>query len=233
MSNDRSYTLPVFATIVLHAALLVVLGGSWSINRDERVVVKPVKVVQASLVQLKKPKPVVKPKPKPVAKPKIVQKPKVEPKKSPVVKKPEPEKPKKVEEKPPEIDQEEMKKQQQEQALAAMADDEDDVLQADEDASLIAQYTAMISQQMHQKWKLPPSARRNMVALVSIRMVPTGDLVSVTIAQSSGNQAFDQSAILAVEKAGRFAFMKNLPSRLFESHFREFTFRFSPEDLRL
>lgn len=233
MSNDRSYTLPVFATIVLHAALLVVLGGSWSINRDERVVVKPIKVVQASLVQLKKPTPVVKPKPKPVAKPKVVQKPKVEPKKPPVIKKPEPEKPKKVEEKPPEVDQEELKKQQQEQALAAMADDEDEALQADEDASLIAQYTAMISQQMHQKWQLPPSAKRNMVALLKIRMMPTGDLVSVTIAKSSGDEAFDQSAILAVGKAGRFSFMKDLPGRLFESHFREFTFRFSPEDLRL
>ena len=78
-----------------------------------------------------------------------------------------------------------------------------------------------------------PSARRNMVALVSIRMVPTGELVAVTVTQSSGNEAFDQSAILAVQKAGRFAFMQGMPSRLFETHFREFTFRFSPEDLRL
>ena len=114
-----------------------------------------------------------------------------------------------------------------------MLDDEDAEMQADDDASIIAQYTAMISQQMHQRWKLPPSARRNMVALVSIRMVPTGELVAVTVTQSSGNEAFDQSAILAVQKAGRFAFMQGMPSRLFEAHFREFTFRFSPEDLRL
>lgn len=241
MANSRGYWLPVFITVAMHLALFFVLANDWPPRAKPLPVIEPIKTVQATLVTLKKekpkPRPVkpkIKPKPKPKLKPiiKPIVKPKVV---KPVVKeiaKPDPEKLKREEEARKKAEQEQRRKAD-EQALAAMLDGEDAEMQADDDANLVAQYSAMISQQMHQRWKLPPSARRNMIALVKIRMVPTGDLVTVTIAQSSGNEAFDQSAILAVQKAGRFAFMKNLPSRLFEAHFREFTFRFSPEDLRL
>ena len=245
MANSRSYLFPVMITVAMHLALFAVLSNDWAPRAKPLSVAKPIKAVQASLVTLKK-EPVkskVKPKVRPKAKPKpkpVKPKPAVKPK--PVVKeapKVDLEKQKREREKQAreKVAKEKAAKEQQrladEQALAAMLDGEDAEMQADDDANLVAQYSAMISQQMHQRWKLPPSARRNMVALVKIRMVPTGDLVTVTIAQSSGNEAFDQSAILAVQKAGRFAFMKNLPGRLFEAHFREFTFRFSPEDLRL
>ena len=235
MTDSRAYWLPVFITVAMHLGLFFVLANDWTLRAKPLSVVEPIKAVQATLVTLKKEKPKprpVKPKVKPKPKPKPIVKPKVV---KPVIKeapKPDLEKLKREEEarKKAEKDQQRLV---DEQALAAMLDDDDIEMQADDDANIIAQYTAMISQQMHQRWKLPPSARRNMVALVSIRMVPTGELVTVTVAQSSGNEAFDQSAILAVQKAGRFAFMQGMPSRLFEAHFREFTFRFSPEDLRL
>ena len=235
MTDSRAYWLPVFITVAMHLGLFFVLTNDWTLRAKPLSVVEPIKAVQATLVTLKKEKPKprpVKPKVKPKPKPKPIVKPKVV---KPVIKeapKPDLEKLKREEEarKKAEKDQQRLV---DEQALAAMLDNDDIEMQADDDANIIAQYTAMISQQMHQRWKLPPSARRNMVALVSIRMVPTGELVTVTVAQSSGNEAFDQSAILAVQKAGRFAFMQGMPSRLFEAHFREFTFRFSPEDLRL
>ena len=237
MIDSRAYWLPVFITVAMHLGLFFVLTNDWTLRAKPLSVVEPIKAVQATLVTLKKEKPKPRPvkpklKPKPKPKPKPIVKPKVV---KPVIKeapKPDLEKLKREEEarKKAEKDQQRLV---DEQALAAMLDDEDIEMQADDDANIIAQYTAMISQQMHQRWKLPPSARRNMVALVRIRMVPTGELVTVTVAQSSGNEAFDQSAILAVQKAGRFAFMQGMPSRLFEAHFREFTFRFSPEDLRL
>ncbi len=229
----RSYILPVMATLLIHALLIALVGGDWVPRSDPRPVVEPVKIVKAQLVTLKKPQPVVtprKPKPQPKAKPEPVKK--VE--KKPVETIKPKEKPKPVEEPgPSEEELERIKQQQLEQQLSALAAAEDAELQADEDASLIAQYTAMIAQQMHQTWKLPPSARRDMVAIIKIRMVPTGDIVAMTLSQSSGNAAFDQSALLTVEKAGRFAFMKDLPGRLFESHFREFDFLFSPKDKRL
>ena len=98
---------------------------------------------------------------------------------------------------------------------------------------LVARYAGMISQQMRQRWQLPPSARREMVCLVKIRLSASGHVVAVTLASSSGSGAFDQSSLLAVKKAGDFGFVKDLPAALFDQHFREFTFRFSAEDLRL
>ena len=243
MANSRGYWLPVLITVSMHLGLFIVLANDWTPRANPHPVIKPIKAVQATLVTLKKEKPKpkavkpkLKPKPKPKAKQKPVAKPKVVKPKIKEAPKPDLEKLKREEEAREKAIEKAEKEQQRiadEQALAAMLDGEDAEMQADDDANIIAQYTAMISQQMHQRWKLPPSARRNMVALVKIRMVPTGELVTVTVAQSSGNEAFDQSAILAVKKAGRFAFMQGMPSRLFETHFREFTFRFSPEDLRL
>ena len=48
----------------------------------------------------------------------------------------------------------------------------------------------------------------------------------------SGNSAFDRSAINAVEKAGSFPELQNLPTREFEKTFRRFRLLFRPEDLR-
>ena len=50
--------------------------------------------------------------------------------------------------------------------------------------------------------------------------------------RSSGNTAFDRSAINAVEKAGAFPELQKLPSREFEKTFRRFRLLFKPEDLR-
>ena len=50
--------------------------------------------------------------------------------------------------------------------------------------------------------------------------------------KSSGNSAFDRSAINAVEKAGSFPELQKLPNREFEKTFRRFRLLFRPEDLR-
>ena len=50
--------------------------------------------------------------------------------------------------------------------------------------------------------------------------------------ESSGNVAFDRSAINAVEKAGRFPEVSQLKSAEFERDFRRFQIIFRPEDLR-
>jgi len=64
-----------------------------------------------------------------------------------------------------------------------------------------------------------------------VRLVPTGEVVDVGVEQSSGNEAFDRSALLAVERSARF----QVPSdpNLFENNFRSFTVLFRPEDLLL
>jgi len=52
------------------------------------------------------------------------------------------------------------------------------------------------------------------------------------VLQSSGNSAFDRSAMNAVERAGRFPEVAKLEDRIFEANFRRFQLIFKPEDLR-
>jgi colicin import membrane protein len=82
------------------------------------------------------------------------------------------------------------------------------------------------------RWTRPPSARNGMVSILSIQLVPTGEVVGVGVIQSSGNTAFDRSAMTAVERAGRFPEIAKVDNRTFEANFRRFQLIFKPEDLR-
>jgi len=97
---------------------------------------------------------------------------------------------------------------------------------------MAASYAALIRETVSGYWSTPPSARNGMQVLLELQLVPTGEVVSVRILESSGDQAFDRSATNAVEKAGSFPELKNLPAREFEKNFRRFRLLFRPEDLR-
>lgn len=92
-------------------------------------------------------------------------------------------------------------------------------------------FVSQIQREIIQNWSRPPSARNGMQALLRVYLVPTGEVVNVVLEQSSGNDAFDRSALLAVRKAERF--VVPIQSRQFERNFREFEVLFRPEDLRL
>ena len=98
------------------------------------------------------------------------------------------------------------------------------------DIEVAQSYAAMIRQRVEQKWSRPPSARQGMEVLLEIQLVPTGYVAGVRVLKSSGNPAFDQSALQAVNKIESFVEIKNMPSRIFEAQFRRFTLRFNPED---
>ena len=92
-------------------------------------------------------------------------------------------------------------------------------------------YVAQIQREIVQNWSRPPSARNGMEALLRVLLIPTGEVVDVKVEDSSGNGAFDRSAVLAVTKARRFVVPTD--SQRFERDFREFTVLFRPDDLRL
>lgn len=85
-------------------------------------------------------------------------------------------------------------------------------------------YTAIVA-----SWSRPPSARNDMQARLIVELIPTGEVASVTVRESSGNTAFDRSAEAAVRKARKFEVPQ--ANALFEKHFRKFTLLFKPEDL--
>jgi TolA protein len=169
-----------------------------------------------------KTKPVVKAKPKP--KPKPVVKPKAAPKPKPVVKeevKPE-----------PRITEQELAAIARADLARAVAEEEQAAEATATAAEMAASYASLIQQTVINYWSRPPSARNGMEALLAIQLIPTGEVVSVSVLKSSGNTAFDRSAINAVEKAGSFPELQKLPSGEFEKTFRRFRLLFRPEDLR-
>ena len=102
-----------------------------------------------------------------------------------------------------------------------------ETLEAIEDVSQV--YITEIYLAVVQNWSRPPSARNDMSTIVFVELFPSGDLNTVGVVESSGNDAFDRSALNAVRRAAPFAVPDDLA--LFESSFRSFTLNFRPQDL--
>lgn len=96
---------------------------------------------------------------------------------------------------------------------------------------LVQSATGLIQQVVQENWSRPPSARNGMRTILQIRMLPTGELLDVTITQSSGDPAFDRSAETAVYRAAPFSELQSLPINVFNSNFRSLSLIFEPDDL--
>ena len=228
MSTDRVlFTgLPAILTLALHGGLVLMLVVRWTGPSEVIAAAPSIQPIQASLIQAETLKPKPKPKPKPEPKPKPKPKPEPKPEPQPT---PEPE-PVEVEKPEPALDAEQ---------LAALTRNELDSLVDAEIAasgagepSLRDVVAATIRASVINRWTRPPSARNGMVSILSIQLVPTGEVVGVSVLQSSGNTAFDRSAMTAVERTGRFPEVAKLDDRTFEANFRRFQLIFKPEDLR-
>jgi TonB family protein len=228
MSADRVlFTgLPAILTLALHGGLILMLVVRWTGPSEVIAAAPSIQPIQASLIQAETFKPKPKPKPRPKPKPKPEPKPEPQPTPEPA---PEP-KPAEVEKPEPALDAEQ---------LAALTRNELDSLVDAEIAaaganepSLRDVVAATIQASVINRWTRPPSARNGMVSILSIQLVPTGEVVGVNVLQSSGNTAFDRSAMTAVERTGRFPEVAKLDNRTFEANFRRFQLIFKPEDLR-
>ena len=91
-------------------------------------------------------------------------------------------------------------------------------------------YQGLIRERLSAAWYPPASATEEMTAQLQITLLPTGELSSVRLVRSSGNAAFDNSALSAVRGLSRYP----VPERrdTFERYFRQFTIEFNPRRLR-
>ena len=245
----RIFVRPALATLLLHGLLIYLLTVSWVSTERDISKAKPISnIVNARLVDVSELKP--KPKPQPPApkvatKKPIVKKPepkKPEPKK-PEPKKPEPKKPetrkpapkkpeaKKPAPKAPEpLPQPKVDPRITRDELARIARDELSTVSTQQAQSaatatadeMASSFVALIRQTVVNYWSRPPSARNGMETELVIQLIPTGEVVSVTVIRSSGNSAFDRSAVNAVQKAGAFPELQKLPTAEFEKRFRRF-----------
>lgn len=131
------------------------------------------------------------------------------------------------------LKQQALQKLAQEAAFADALAEEEHMIEAQEQAATAQSYVALMAQRIEQSWSRPPSARRGMKCELQIQLVPTGEVINVTIVKSSGNPSFDRSAEQAVKKVGRFDELQSVPADVFEQYFRQLTLLFNPQDLRL
>lgn len=232
-------TIPLCFTFLLHGFVLAILIMDWSV--DDRVIKREIpKHIKATLVTLEKKQTTSKTKPKVKKK----QKPKPKP-----IKKAEPDKSQaiardaKVREREKQR-QDEKRRQDKarldaqrrqtvaEQELADAIAKETEAQQAEDDTELASSYVASLTQAIERQWSRPASARNNMQVELILDLLPTGDVIGVAVVKSSGDAAFDRSAVNAVNKAARFPELQSLPNRVFEKNFRRLRMIFRPEDLR-
>ena len=102
---------------------------------------------------------------------------------------------------------------------------------ASSEFEMVQSGTALIQQLVQESWSRPPSARNGMRAILQMRLLPTGELVDVSVTQSSGDPAFDRSAENAVYGAAPFRELQALPINVFNENFRSLSLIFEPEDL--
>ena len=233
MNSDRALitAVPLCVAVLVHVVFLVAVEGEWS--TDEATIIAKPQVVQASLVSLNvpekvSPKPTSTPKPKPKPKPKSKPEPKTAPQPAPV-------EPKILQSESQAVEsiQEQQLAELQKELMASLEGlpqgESDD---SDNEFDEVQQVAALIQVRITQNWRRPPSARNGMEALLTISLVPTGEVVGINVSTSSGSSAFDSSAIAAVERVGQFPEVTVLSISDFERYFRRFPLRFRPEDLR-
>ena len=225
------YAAPLLLALVLHLALFLFVDHNWS-EDSEPSSIADFKAINAQLVMLE---------------PQLSAKPKKEPKKmaslpvkiiDPVETEPEevyesPEKTENAKKKDVEKDKkfarQELLNKLARSNLEATINEEASELENSSNQQIAASFQAKIYDQVRRKWRRPPSARNGMQAKLLVELIPTGEVVSVTVVESSGLADFDRSAEQAVIRSGRFEVPDE--SRLFEEYFRKFFFLFRPEDL--
>ena len=227
----RSYSLPLLLAAVVHALALAALHANWHPSKFEtRSIIEP-RIIQSQLIVMQ---PKARPQPQPPAAPRPAPKPpapKPQPAQSQPAAQPQPPAPDLEAEQRRRAEQSRQRRLEQlaEQAFAQALESEARQLAQGEDQEAASSFRYGIYQRVVAHWSRPPSARNGMQARLLVELIPTGEVVTVTLLESSGSAAFDRSAEAAVRKARDFEVPQD--SRLFERYFRSFSLLFKPEDL--
>ena len=239
MSALQSYALPFIGAVLLHSLVAAFVMRGFDSQEGIAEVITP-RVVNAKLLVIEPPQ--VRPAPSKQPAVKRAEPPAPEP--QPALKdiKPEPLESANAVAKAAQAERQrkELDAQRRRERLAALGELADDSLQRSLDAEAeqmlnaqnarqVRTYQAGIYDLVRKNWSRPPSARNGMQARFVVELIPTGELLSVALLDSSGNAAFDRSAELAIRRAKRFSVPED--NAVFEANFRRFYFLFRPEDL--
>ncbi len=99
-------------------------------------------------------------------------------------------------------------------------------MEAERNAGEVARYMGAIREKVTRTWLRPAGIGAGLKCLLRIRMAPGGAVLAATVLQSSGNEAFDRSAVAAVLKADPLP----VPDGNLFDQFRDIRFDFHPEE---
>ncbi len=99
--------------------------------------------------------------------------------------------------------------------------------QAERDARVRDRYVARIRSRVQRNWRIPSIDKVDPRAAVRVRLSPEGRVLSVEVAESSGDEQFDQSLERAVLRASPLPVPEERD--LFDTYFREFNIVFQPD----
>jgi len=91
--------------------------------------------------------------------------------------------------------------EKQRQAELKRKEQRDRAERARRSKGIINRHVALIVQKIERKWRQPLDAPSNLQCKIEIVLLPSGNVVSVKIVESSGNLSFDRSVETAVRKA--------------------------------
>lgn len=97
----------------------------------------------------------------------------------------------------------------------------------------VARIDDLIVQLIRSNWIRPATARNGMRVDVLVNMLPDGTIRSATVSKSSGDAAFDNSAVAAVLSVARIREVQSLDRQTYERIYRQRIMSFRPEDLSL
>jgi len=123
--------------------------------------------------------------------------------------------------------EEKKRKEAEARALAAKKKREAELqaqAQAEQDAREISGYNRAIKRSIEGVWVYPSGASEGLACMLRIRLAAGGTVLDAQVVKSSGNSAFDRSAVAAVYKADPLPVPEG---RLFEQ-FRDFQLIFAP-----
>jgi len=102
------------------------------------------------------------------------------------------------------------------------------VVASSEEEVLVARHVAAMTIAIQSNWRRLPGSE-DLEAYLVVQLVPSGELVRVSLLRTSGSKAFDRSAERAVWTTAEFPHIAEVPSDVFEKYFRRLTLRFRPE----
>lgn len=130
------------------------------------------------------------------------------------------------------VERELQEQKRRESELAAAMAAEEREMQALANQQATAGYLEYIASEIESNWSRPPSARNGMKVVLSLHLLPTGEVDNVYVVESSGDSHFDDSAIRAVKRVGRFTELQKMDPILFDRNFRKLSLEYKPSDLR-